>query len=73
LLGRNLIPGDYAGAPARVAVISGDLWKKTFNGDPTLLGRTLRLNGQDVVVVGVMRDDFAKPNGAKVWLPRPHQ
>jgi len=65
---------DEPGAPP-VAIISHALWLDAFAGDPALVGRTIRLNGGDVTVVGVMPAsfEFAAPwmrgGDCQVWLP----
>src|SRR5262249_22413355 len=52
--GRTFQPEDSkAGAP-RVAVASYDFWQKRFGGDPNLLGKTLRINGESGSGVGIM-------------------
>ena len=73
--GRFLTAEDCdQGAPA-VAIISYGLWQQTFAGDPGLVGRTIRLNGSDVTVVGIMpaRFEFVAPwmrtETCQVWLP----
>jgi predicted permease len=43
---------------APVAVISDRLWRVRLNADPHVIGRALRLNGKNVVVVGVAPKDF---------------
>jgi predicted permease len=74
-LGRWLEPADdEKGAPA-VAVISHGLWQQSFAGDPGLVGRTIRINGGAVTVVGIMPAsfEFAAPwmrgETCQVWLP----
>src|SRR3984893_17316358 len=42
-------------------VISDRLWKRRFNSDPMLVGRTLLLNGRSYTVVGVMPAKFEFP------------
>jgi putative ABC transport system permease protein len=55
---------------ARVAVLSYRLWRRRFNGDPAILGRTIRLNGRDTEVLGVMRPDFQYPTREfELWAP----
>ena len=70
LLGRWFIDGDYQPAGTRLAVISSSLWRRRFSGDPSIIGRSIGLNGQNVVVVGVMPETFEFPKGTAVWLPR---
>lgn len=53
-LGRTLLPSDgeaHGGAP--VVVLSYDCWQTRFGGDPGIVGRVVRLNGQPFKVVGV--------------------
>ena len=69
LLGRTLVESDeQAGAPP-VAVIGHDLWQNRFQGDSGVVGRTVRLTGAPVTIVGVMPDGFAFPRTQELWLP----
>lgn len=67
-LGRTLTPGDdEVGAP-RVAVLSHGFWERAYGGDPSVLGRTLALNGTPNTIVGVMPEGFDFPGeGTEVW------
>ena len=57
-LGRAIAPDDdRAGAPA-VAVLSYAYWQRAFGGDPTVLGRTLAIDGAPAVIVGVTARGF---------------
>lgn len=49
------------------AVISDRLWRSRFNGDRAIVGKAVRLNGTDHVVVGVMPPGFDFPNGTDIW------
>src|SRR5438309_1005092 len=44
-----------------VVVISERLWKRRFNSDPTLVGKSLLLNGRSYTVIGVMPARFEFP------------
>ncbi|MEY2880743.1 MAG: hypothetical protein RLZZ15_3123 [Verrucomicrobiota bacterium] len=58
------------GAP--VAVVSFQFWQRQLGGDPTALGRTIKLNNRTVTVVGVAPEGFvgAFQNLAfDVWVP----
>jgi predicted permease len=58
LLGRVLLPEeDKPGKPA-VAILSDRLWKRLFNSDPGIVGRTITLNGNPFTVAGVLRRGF---------------
>jgi predicted permease len=51
-------------------VLSEVIWRSVFGGDPTLLGRRIRLDNASVVVVGIMAADFRFPTPATVaWRP----
>ncbi len=68
-LGRPFSPAeDRPGGPP-VVVLSHSLWQKSLGGDPQILGRRLRLNGQGHEVVGVMPAVFRYPASADLWLP----
>ena len=51
---------DKAGQ-ALFAVLGYDLWRATFGADPTIIGRTIRLDGRAVTVLGVMPPRFQLP------------
>ncbi len=59
VLGRAFLPeeGKVSGRDA-VAVLSYDFWQTQFGSDPGITGRTIRLNGIDFTVIGVMPRDF---------------
>jgi predicted permease len=57
-LGRPIgIADDQAGAPL-VAVLSHAFWQRAFGGDPSILGRQIRVNGINAQVVGVTAPEF---------------
>jgi macrolide transport system ATP-binding/permease protein len=59
ILGRGFEPGEDSGRNAHpVAVISYQLWKGHFNGDPQIIGKTQRLNGVVHTIVGVAPQGF---------------
>jgi len=54
----------------KLAVLSHDLWRRRFGGDPGVLGKTLTLNGEPYEVVGVLPASWTFPNlDAQVWVP----
>ena len=58
LLGRTIEPADgRAGAPG-VAVLSNTLWRTRFNGDPSVIGRAIQLDGVQHTIIGVMPAGF---------------
>jgi predicted permease len=73
LLGRVFTPAEVAppvGVPA--AVLSHSLWRRRFNSDSAMVGRTIRLaDGQPFQVIGVMPQAFTGTSmrPPDVWLP----
>ena len=66
MLGRAFAESDTGASPPPTIIIGYDLWQRKFNGDPHVLGRTLRMSRRDTppTVVGVM------PQGVR-FLPSP--
>jgi predicted permease len=59
MLGRGFEPGEDVGRGAHpVTVISYQLWKERFNGDPGILGRTLTMNGVPHTIIGITPEGF---------------
>ena len=50
-----------------IAVISHRLWRERFGGDPSIVGKSIALNGPLFTVVGVMPQGFQYPNDTDVW------
>src|SRR5947209_5281662 len=74
VLGRPFSREEYGdkqgGYP--VAVISDSLWRRHFNSDPHVVGRTLRVNRQQLTVVGVAPQEFRGTIPGlvfEVWIP----
>jgi putative ABC transport system permease protein len=67
--GRVFGADEERSGPAPVAVLSDGLWKRRFGGDPSVVGKTLTLDGKGVTVVGIAPPEFQYPAGAEVWLP----
>lgn len=69
LLGRTLrAADDEAGAPP-VVVLSHDVWRTRFGGEPGVVGRTVRIRDVVHTVVGVMPEGFLFPLRQQMWLP----
>ena len=58
-LGRGFLAEEDRPGGGNVAVLSNRLWANTFNRDPGIVGRTVRLNQESFTVVGVMPPSFA--------------
>src|SRR3954467_10746538 len=69
MLGRDLTRADDEPKAPKVMLISERLWKKTFGGDPNIIGRDIRLDGTPRTVVGVMPAGFRFPSQSDLWVP----
>ena len=58
---------DKVGAPP-VVMISDRLWRRVFNADPSVLGRSITLHDQNFTVIGVMPPQVTSPQDSDVWL-----
>jgi predicted permease len=68
-LGRNLMPADDEKGAPKVMLISERLWKKSFGGNPVVIGREVRLDGTPRTIVGVMPAGFRFPSQTDLWVP----
>jgi macrolide transport system ATP-binding/permease protein len=73
ILGRGFARGEDAGSNAHpVTVISYQLWRSRFKGDPGIIGKTQRLNGIEHTIVGVAPEGFLGTFvgwGMQFWVP----
>jgi predicted permease len=58
-LGRSFLPEEDKPGGARAVILSDGLWSRLFGRDPSIVGRTIRLNEESFTVVGVMPATFA--------------
>src|SRR5918993_5476601 len=72
VVGRTIDAQDDAMA-ARVAVLSNDFWRGRFAGDPQVIGRSIRINGQTFEIVGVGPARYGGLYGplrrTQLWIP----
>jgi len=54
--------------PSAAIVISHRLWRQRFGGDPSVIGRTVSLDGRTAVVAAVLPDTATFP-AADIWVP----
>ena len=69
-LGRTFLPDEDRPGQEHVVVLSDALWQRRFNRDPSILNRTITLNGEPFTVVGVMPRGFFFPvRETELWMP----
>jgi len=59
---------DQPGAP-HVVLLSDEIWRRRFNADPAIVGKSLLINAASHTVVGVMPPRFQFPENALAWIP----
>ncbi|HXM13860.1 MAG TPA: ABC transporter permease [Candidatus Eremiobacteraceae bacterium] len=68
LVGRMFEPADEKpGAPA-VLLLSYEYWLRSFGGDPTVVGKTFRMNDKPHVVIGVLPPFPQYPHANDVYM-----
>jgi putative ABC transport system permease protein len=67
--GRNMTQSDDELSAEKVVLISDRLWRKTFGGNPAVIGRQIHLDGTPRTVVGVMPAGFRFPSQTDLWVP----
>jgi putative ABC transport system permease protein len=70
MLGRTFAPSEDQPGGERVAVLSERVWRQRFQADPSILGRTVQLDGIGYTMIGVMPAKFDPiQNGEELWVP----
>jgi len=69
-LGRAFTDNEGEIGSDQKVMLSYALWQKLYAGDPSVLGRELRLNGRPFTIVGVMPRGFLFVDPAvRFWIP----
>ena len=74
LRGRLLTAADDQPDAPQAVVIGEELWNERFGGDPSLVGKPIRLDGESFTVVGIAPRELGIPHGSQVirsqvWIP----
>ncbi len=67
--GRAFLPQEDQPNGAKAAVLSDDLWRTRFGGDPSLIGKPILLGGDPYIVVGILPASFHSDPPADVFIP----
>jgi predicted permease len=69
-LGRLFTPDDDHTGAGRTVILSWSFFERRFNGDPGILGKTIRLNSRMYTVIGVLPAWFQYPDPKiQLWVP----
>ena len=73
MLGRNILPEEDQPGHAEEMILSYGLWTTRFQNDRNIVGRTVRVNGHNCLVIGVMPPGFNFPlRRAATRTPAPY-
>jgi putative ABC transport system permease protein len=73
-LGRGFTASDDQPSANATAILTWGLWKRRFGGDPSVLNRTIHLDGKPYTIVGIMPPWFAYPAlDVQLWTPIHHE
>lgn len=71
VLGRDFQPSDDRAGGPNVAIVTDALWRRRLGSDPAVIGRTITLDDDSYVIIGVMPAGFENvlaPLG-ELWAP----
>jgi putative ABC transport system permease protein len=78
LVGRSIVADDEKSGNTEVVLLSHALWTRRFGADADLLGRSIRVDGRPLTVIGIMPPDFQVPSPwwhygppQQLWVPFP--
>jgi putative ABC transport system permease protein len=67
--GRNFTAAEDKTGGERVAILSHSLWRRRYNGDQDIVGKTITLNDSNFTVVGVTPANFRYFRPFDAWIP----
>ncbi len=65
-LGRGFLAQESEEGKNHVIILGNALWRSQFNADPHVLGRKIRLDGEEYQVVGITSPSFPFPSGRQL-------
>jgi predicted permease len=69
LVGRDFTDADGRQGAEPVTILGYTLWQTRYNGDPSIVGQAIKINGISTTVVGVMPRDMMFPSNSELWKP----
>jgi len=67
-LGRDFGPDDDRAGAEPVVILSDDVWRRRYDADPSIVGRSIAINGRPHTVIGVMAPKFMFPETQRLWV-----
>jgi putative ABC transport system permease protein len=69
VIGRDFTTDDDRAGAERVVMLSDEVWKLRYNSEPSIVGRSISINGFPHTVIGVMPPGFMFPETQRLWVP----
>jgi putative ABC transport system permease protein len=69
LYGRTFLPSEAQPGHDDVVILGAAVWRKYFDADPHVIGRSIQLNGASYTIIGVMPPQLTFSIGANLWIP----
>ena len=70
VLGRQIREEEDTPGGPRVVLLSYGVWQRRYASDPSVIGRTITVNGNPHTVIGIMPPKFQFPELAQLWIPQ---
>jgi len=67
ILGRDFLPSDEIPGAPPVVILRHSFWERRYGKAPSVIGRTVRINGAPTTVIGIMPRGFSFPQNADLW------
>src|SRR5271163_1201083 len=69
IAGRTFTAAEDSPNGGRVVVLSYGLWKSRFGGQSDVVGRTIQIDSQPYLIIGIIGKDFVTDPVGDLWLP----
>jgi len=69
MIGRSFLADEDQPGRNHVTLLSDKLWRSRFGAEPRVLGQSIKLDGENFTVIGVMPSGFKFPSDAEIWTP----
>ena len=69
ILGRSFLPSEDRPGENDKVLLGYGVWRRRFNSDPGIVGKSVAISGRACTVVGVMPPGFEFPRGEQLWVP----
>jgi putative ABC transport system permease protein len=68
-IGRDFTAEDNKPGAQKTAILGDKIWRRDFNADPNIVGRSCVINGKAATIIGVMPPGFEFPVSEELWTP----